>query len=98
MAVNPIIPSIEAKVARIIDDNRSLRAQCGELTQQRDKLRSDNRELQQRVTALERELSKLKLNAALAGDKSDKRAAKARINRLMREVDSCIAMLSAEQQ
>ena len=98
MAVNPIITSIEAKVGRLIDDNRNLRAQCGELTQQRDKLRSDNRELQQRVTALERELSKLKLNAALAGDKSDKRAAKARINRLMREVDSCIAMLSAEQQ
>lgn len=98
MAVNPIIPSIEAKVARIIDDNRSLRAQCGELTAQRDKLRSDNRSLQKRVSELEKELSRVKLNAALAGDKSDKRAAKARINRLVREVDSCIAMLAAEQK
>lgn len=98
MAVNPIITSIEAKVGQIIDDNRRLRRQCGELTEQRDRLRGDNRELQRRVAELEKELSKAKLTSALAGDKSDKRAAKARINRLMREVDSCIAMLAAEQQ
>ncbi|MBQ8863837.1 MAG: hypothetical protein IJ014_03800 [Rikenellaceae bacterium] len=97
MAVNPIITSIEAKVARIIEDNRKLRGECEALTAQRDKLRAENRALQQRVTALDKELSHAKLNAALAGDKSDKRAAKARINRLMREVDSCIAMLTAEQ-
>ena len=98
MAVNPIISGIESKVARIIDDNRALRSECSELVRQRDALRSSNRELQKRVSELEKELSHLKLNAALAGDKSDKRAAKARINRLMREVDSCIAMLAAEQE
>ncbi len=97
MAVNPIITSIETKIARVIDDNRTLRAECSDLVSQRDKLRADNRELQKRVTELEKELSHIKLNAALAGDKSDKRAAKARINRLVREVDSCIALLAAEE-
>ena len=96
MAVNPIISSIETKVTRIIEDNRTLRSECSDLVRQRDKLRGENRELQRRVAQLEKELSHAKLNAALAGDKTDKRAAKARINRLVREVDSCIAMLAAE--
>ena len=96
MAENPIISGIEQKVTRIIEDNRTLRSECSDLVRQRDKLRGENRELQRRVTQLEKELSHAKLNAVLAGDKSDKRAAKARINRLVREVDDCIALLAAE--
>ena len=30
MAVNPIITSIETKIARVIDDNRTLRAECSD--------------------------------------------------------------------
>ena len=70
---------------KAVSQRNALNAEC--LT-----LREENRRLQERIKELESELTLAHLNAGLSGDASSRKRARARINRLMREVDRCIAI------
>ena len=50
-------------------------------------------ELQERIRELDGELSRMQLTEGLAGESRNREKARARVNRLMREVDKCIALL-----
>lgn len=97
MAVKTIITDIESRVQRLMDDHRRLESLCGELTAERDALLGEKRALQEQTKAMERELSALRLGEGLAGGGGDRTKARARVNRLMREVDKCIALLNKAQ-
>lgn len=94
MAELPIIGTIRGKIERLIADNVKLRAEYRKLTEQKDRLRSDNRNLTAKVAELEKRISILELTAGLASTAADRKQAKARVNHLMREVDKCIALLN----
>ena len=68
--------------------------QAADLQAQRDKLQAQNRELTNRLAEAERRISSLELSEGLAGNSADRKQAKARVNRLMREIDRCIALLN----
>ena len=89
MAEKSVITNIENRIRQLMDDHKRLSDQCAELTAQRDSLKAENRTLQERIRELDGELSRMQLTEGLAG--RDK--ARARVNRLMREVDKCIALL-----
>lgn len=96
MAGNPIIESIEKKVARLIADNWKLREEKEKLIAAREKLRDENRDMAARMAEMERKVAILELREGFSGetvDKTSTKAARARVNRLMREVDKCIALL-----
>lgn len=93
MADKSAITDIESRVRQLIDDHRRLTALCAELTAQRDGLKAENRGLQERLRELDSELSRMQLTEGLAGESRNKEKARARVNRLMREVDKCIALL-----
>lgn len=93
MAEKNVIVNLEARMRALIDDHRRLTGLCGELTAQRDELRADNRALQERIRELDAELQRMQLTEGLAGTSRDREKARARVNRLMREVDKCIALL-----
>ena len=65
------------------------------VTAQRDALRAEKRSLEERVRELDAELARMQLAEGLAGGSRNREKARARVNRLMREVDKCIAL--AEQ-
>ena len=92
MADKSVITNIEARVRQLIDDHKRLSDLCAELTAQRDTLRSE-RTLEERVRELDAELARMQLTEGLAGGGSNREKARARVNRLMREVDKCIALL-----
>lgn len=94
MADKSVIENIDARVGMLIEDHRRLKELCRELTTQREELKVENRSLQERLKGLNSELSRMQLTEGLAGDRRNKDKAKARVNRLMREVDKCIALLS----
>lgn len=52
------------------------------------------RSLQEQLRKAKAEAEKASLHAAIAGSVSNKAAARSHINRLLREVDNCIAMVS----
>lgn len=94
MADKSVITTIESRVRQLIDDHRRLSDLCAALTAQRDQLRAENRTLQERVRELDAQLSRMQLTEGLAGESRNREKARARVNRLMREVDKCIALVA----
>ena len=85
MADKSVIASLEARVGRLIEDHRRLAGLCAELTAQCESLRGEKRSLEERLRELDAD--------GLAGGSGNRDIARARVNRLMREVDKCIALL-----
>ncbi|MCC8036180.1 MAG: hypothetical protein LIO77_09670 [Rikenellaceae bacterium] len=95
MAGSDIVRSVADKVERLMGENRRLRAEASRLGARNDKLKGENRELAERIVHLEQRLNILELKEGLASGGNTK-AAMARVNRLMREVDKCIALLNRQ--
>lgn len=92
-----VITNLEARIRKLIEEHRNLSGACRELTTERNSLKEENRSLQLQIQSLEKELARKELAEGLTGRSSDRDKAKARINRLMREVDRCIALLDSPQ-
>ncbi len=89
-----IIDALSADVERLMKLHSSameevamLRKQSGE---QSDKIRS----LQNQLREAKAEAKKASLQAAIGGSVSNKAAARAQINQVLREVDNCIKIVS----
>lgn len=93
MADKSVINDLGNRIRQLVDDHKRLSGQCMQLAVQRENLRADNRALQERIRTLEAELSRKELTEGLAGAGPNREKARARVNRLMREVDKCIALL-----
>lgn len=96
MADKTVIPMLERAVRLLMADHRRVSALCLEIKQERDALKLENRTLKERMRNLEEELACLQLAEALSGSGSSREKARARVNRLMREVDRCIALLNRQ--
>lgn len=93
MADKSVIVNLEARIRQLIDDHKRLAEHCAALTAQRDALKAESRTQQERIRELDSELQRMQLTAGLAGAGHNREKARARVNRLMREVDKCIALL-----
>lgn len=93
MAKNAVIESLGEKVGRLIKENEKLVSENESLSSQKERLAADNRELRRTVASLEKRIGVLELEGGLVGGVDTKRA-QARINRLMREIDRCIALVN----
>ncbi len=93
MADKSAITNLEGRIGQLLDDHRRLAALCRELTAERDALRVANRALEERTRELDGRLARMQLAEGLAGGGREREQARARVNRLMREVDRCIALL-----
>lgn len=85
--------NIAAQVDRLVGSHAALARACSELTAERDSLREENRTLAMQVKELQNRIARLQLRDGLSGGVADKEQARARINRLLREVDRCIALI-----
>ena len=95
MADKRVITELESRIRLLIDDHKRTTKHCAELTAENSTLKAENRQLNAQLKALEAELARAQLTAGLAGgDDRNRDKARARVNRLMREVDKCIALLS----
>ena len=106
MSGKTVIEGIAKSAERLIAENRKLRAEVEKLEAVREKLRDENRRLASENAGLERRLTVKELAAGFAGgtdtgpahrlDRQGVKTARARVNRLMREVDRCIGLLSKD--
>jgi len=98
MADKEIIYQIRSRIERLTADHGRLNRQCAELLRERDALRLQNRALQERIRQLEGDVARLQLIDGLGGGVRSRDKARARVNRLMREVDRCIALLNRQPE
>lgn len=93
MADKSAITLLERRIRQLLDDHRRLAGLCAELTAERDALKAANRTLEERTRELDARVARMQLAEGLAGSARDREQARTRVNRLMREVDKCIALL-----
>lgn len=96
MAEKTVITTLETQVRRLMAGYRKASDSCRELERECNALKAENRSLREQVRTLGEELARVRLSEGLGGPAGDRDKARARINRLMREVDRCIALLSKQ--
>ena len=89
-----IVESLKEKVAKIIDDNRSLRQELSRLTEDYAKAVQEKRACEENVRRLNRRIETLEISGGLAGNHEDRRIARLRVNKLLREIDKCLALMN----
>lgn len=94
MAQNPIVKSLGEKVSLLLAENERLHREQDKLIVQRDKLNEENLKLKNYIYELEKRINVLEIGESLTGSAADTKQAKVRINRLMREIDRCIALIN----
>ena len=97
MAQKEAISRLAEQVKSLIEDHRRKSEQCDRLTAECRDLKEENRSLQERVKQLDSEVANLQLGEGLAGDSRNTAKARARVNRLMREVERCIAIVKQQE-
>ncbi len=93
MKSKEIIKSLTADVERLIELHDSAMAEVATLREKNNEQSLKIRSLQEQLRDAKVQAAKTSLRNAMAGGASNK-AAHAHINRLLREVDKCIAMVS----
>jgi multidrug resistance efflux pump len=94
MSSKEIIKALTADVERLINLHSAAMEEIATLREQCNEQSAKIRSLQGQLRDAKAEAEKASLHAAIAGSVSNKSAARAQINRLLREVDMCIEMVS----
>lgn len=94
MAKHPVVVSLTEKVGKLIEQNVRLERECADLIEQRDKVKRENRRLQEEMQKMEHRLSLLEMGNGMSGNDKEVKRARQQINRLVREIDRCIALMN----
>lgn len=94
MASKDIIKALTDDVEQLMKLHDSAMEEVATLRRQSNEQNAKIRTLQEQLRDAKAEVDKASLHAAIAGSVSNKAAARSHINRLLREIDKCIAMVS----
>ncbi len=97
MARLPVIDSIDDKVKRLIAINSKLLSMNDALEKKNKKLADDNTDLAKKLEDAKQRAAKAELGQIFKAVDANNEHTKARVNRLMREIDKCIALLNAQE-
>ena len=96
MAENNIVQRLEQSVEKLLEQYTLSAEEVARLQMLTAAQQRKIRTLQQQLSDAERALAQAKLSEAMVSDGGDTKAARAQINRLLREVDKCIELVSAK--
>ena len=89
-----IISSLEEKIKQVIRVAEGLSANNSRLQQQVDELSGRLRDKDQEVEVLESKYQSLKLTKTMTSSPEDVRNVRLQVNRMVREIDKCIALMN----
>ena len=94
MTSKEIIEGLLADVERLMKLHKDAMNEIAILREKSGEQSAKIRTLQEQLREAKAEAEKASLHAAIAGSVSNKSAARSHVNRLLREVDKCIEMVS----
>lgn len=89
-----MIDRLRTRVAALVGAHERTRADLERRTAERDRLLVERAESEGRIAALEQRVQVLELAGAVEGVSGGSKAARDRVNRLLREVDRCLALMN----
>lgn len=88
------IKALAVKVDKLIADNKKLRGGLKKALDEKDHSQTQRRYCEQRIKELEQRVKVLEATGSMMGSREDNRTARLRVNRLIKEIDTCIAMIN----
>ena len=85
--------SLEKKVLKLTTNYKSLKEKYADLSDKYEKMKEKYEEANSRGEELQEEQRRIKLMSAISGNPEHNRLMKNHINRLVKEIDACIAQL-----
>ncbi|MCF8221906.1 MAG: hypothetical protein K9J25_02080 [Bacteroidales bacterium] len=85
---------LKGKVEKLLGNYAGILKQLEEERSKRKEVEGLLNEKEKDYNKLEKKYSKLQLSGAIKGDEESTRVARKRINKLVREIDNCIALLN----
>ncbi len=92
-----VLATFETRVRQMILRFQELKKENADLYAMVEKQEADMKELQARLTQAENDYNSLKMAKMIEITDGDLEGAKARLSKLIREVNKCIALLSGEK-
>jgi len=92
--LDDIVSSLDGKIKQVMLVAEGLKAGNKQLQQQVDELSGQLRVKSQEMEVLESKYQSLKLAKTLVSSPEDVKNAKLQVNRMVREIDKCIALLN----
>jgi len=89
-----IIDRLRARVVAILAATERVKGDLEKRTAERDKALKEKGDLERKVADLEERVRVLELTGGMKGVAGGSKAARNRVNRLLREVDKCIALMN----
>jgi len=89
-----LLVDFELKVKQIIAKHESLKREKNQLLEQIGNLEETNKNLQLTIDLLEKKYENLKIAKMFNASEEENKDAKNRIQKLVREIDKCIALLN----
>ncbi len=90
-----MLEDLKAEIKRLIAVYEAEQARNQVLTEELQQVRMQDEEHRKQIIELERQLDNLNLKGAFCGDSGDGGKAKAKIERMIKEIDKCISLLEA---
>lgn len=87
------LSGIEFKIRRLIDENKSLKAEVMQLTESKEELQDIIKNQQETISKYKEETQILKLRNTLV-EKGDSAEIKLKINQLIRNIDKSLSLLT----
>lgn len=85
---------LKRKVEELLSRFDETQANLAGMRSEKKKLEKELNEKEEKFIELEEKYNKLQLSGAIKGDEESTRLARNRINKLVREIDKCIALLN----
>ena len=89
-----IVDSLENKISKLLHKLELLSQTNAKLESELNSIKSNHQSVQNSVSEWEEKYKSLKLANSMLGSNTDKTEAKLKINRLIRDLDHCIAQLA----
>ena len=85
---------LKQRVVEMLGRYEKLREELSAVRMENSELRSRLENKETEVNTIKNNFDRVKLSGAIRGDEGDTREARQRVNRLVREIDNCIALLN----
>lgn len=89
-----LVKVLKNQVHLIMEKHRALKKKYGQLILENDNLTNQIEEQNVKIEALQEQYSSARLASGVLVSEGDKEMARTEINRIVREIDSCIALLN----
>jgi len=91
--LSEVVVTLESKIKLLVEEYTKIKTKNEELYSLVDELQGKLRERNAEVLHYKEKYQRTKIASALSGNEEGVRETKLRINRLVREIDSCIALM-----